>query len=129
MITKKFVTAGKAVLTVSNPQGEHYTYRVRPMENGDAFFVSVLTAPEQYTYLGVLRPEEGRVVLTKASTFTKEAKAYRVADWAFRHIWAGRDLPPGYVINHAGHCGRCGRTLTHPESIQTGLGPECAGKA
>lgn len=25
-------------------------------------------------------------------------------------------------------CRRCGRPLTHPESIQTGLGPICAGK-
>lgn len=29
-------------------------------------------------------------------------------------------------IYHMGRCGRCGRALTTPESILTGLGPECA---
>lgn len=29
---------------------------------------------------------------------------------------------------HEGRCGRCGRKLTVPSSIETGLGPECAGK-
>lgn len=32
-------------------------------------------------------------------------------------------------VYHAGKCGRCGRKLTTPESILTGLGPECSKKA
>lgn len=31
-------------------------------------------------------------------------------------------------IRHEGRCGRCGRALTRPESIDTGLGPDCAEK-
>jgi hypothetical protein len=27
---------------------------------------------------------------------------------------------------HEGRCGRCGRKLTVPESIESGFGPECA---
>lgn len=30
-------------------------------------------------------------------------------------------------IDPAGHCARCGRTLTHPGSILIGIGPECLG--
>jgi hypothetical protein len=30
-------------------------------------------------------------------------------------------------LRHAGLCGRCGRPLTVPESIDTGFGPTCAG--
>jgi hypothetical protein len=30
---------------------------------------------------------------------------------------------------HMGACGRCGRPLTDPESIQRGLGPICASKS
>ena len=32
-------------------------------------------------------------------------------------------------VYHVGKCGRCGRKLTTPESILTGLGPECSKKA
>lgn len=32
-------------------------------------------------------------------------------------------------VYHAGKCGRCGKKLTTPESILTGLGPECSKKA
>jgi len=28
-------------------------------------------------------------------------------------------------VFHEGACGRCGRTLTVPESIASGFGPEC----
>lgn len=38
---------------------------------------------------------------------------------------AGQDLPECEVW-HEGRCGRCGRKLTVPESIETGIGPDCA---
>jgi hypothetical protein len=34
----------------------------------------------------------------------------------------------GCEVYHEGRCGRCNRKLTVPESIETGLGPECASK-
>jgi hypothetical protein len=37
-------------------------------------------------------------------------------------------MPDGVVIWHEGRCGRCGRRLTVPESIESGYGPECIGK-
>lgn len=36
------------------------------------------------------------------------------------------DLP--VEIYHCGRCGKCGKRLTVPESVLTGLGPECAKK-
>jgi hypothetical protein len=137
MISKDFLLAGNATFTVSNPQGEHYTFKVnRPKHELDRsqmgiqrpapYFIRVLTGPDNensYTYLGMVK-EDG-VHLTKASKYTKDSKPYRVADWAVRGILAGGDLPDGYNIDHAGTCGRCGRKLTTPESIATGLGPVC----
>jgi hypothetical protein len=38
-------------------------------------------------------------------------------------------LPGSVDVLHSGRCGRCGRTLTTPDSIERGLGPECAHKA
>jgi hypothetical protein len=43
-------------------------------------------------------------------------------------VWAGKDVPPGYTIEHCGRCGRCGHPLTDPVSIARGLGPTCATK-
>jgi hypothetical protein len=35
----------------------------------------------------------------------------------------------GYKIHIEGHCLRCGRVLTDPISIKTGVGPYCGGRA
>ena len=37
-------------------------------------------------------------------------------------------MPLTLTVFHDGKCGRCGRKLTVPESIQSGLGPVCAGQ-
>ena len=34
----------------------------------------------------------------------------------------------GFDVHHEGKCGKCGRPLTVPESVKTGLGPICSGK-
>src|ERR1019366_4832357 len=34
-------------------------------------------------------------------------------------------LPANLEVWHEGKCGRCGRKLTVPESIERGIGPEC----
>jgi hypothetical protein len=36
------------------------------------------------------------------------------------------DLPNIVEVHHNGHCARCGRMLTVPESLYTGFGPDCA---
>jgi hypothetical protein len=41
-------------------------------------------------------------------------------------VWKNQELPGGYKIHHEGRCGKCGRLLTVPESVETGIGPECA---
>lgn len=133
MIDQAFVTAGKAIFTVSNAQGEHYTYKVTHKEangnNREAWFASVLTGPDNtadYTYLGMVDPADGNVRLTKSSRYTDDSQPVRVVRWALRLVWNQKNPPEGYAVQHNGRCGRCGRLLTVPESIDTGIGPECA---
>lgn len=128
-LTQKFFTAGKAVFTVSNPTGEHFTYRINAFK--DMFFVNVLSGPDNthdYTYVGMINSNSGDVFLTRKSRVSADSKSFRVVKWAMRQVWAGRDLPEGYEIRHEGKCGRCARTLTVPESIDSGIGPVCAEK-
>lgn len=129
---RDFVLAGKAIFTVSNPTGQHFTYRVGAKEgrrDGDTvFFVSLLTGPvntSDYTYLGILDPATGTVRRTAKSRIGADATGAKVIAWALSIVWQGRTLPTGYQIQHAGKCGRCARTLTDPLSIALGIGPEC----
>lgn len=144
-ISIDFVLAGNATFTVENPKGEHYTYRVRAKEfSGNAventaepatlFFASLLTGPDNesdYTYIGRVVPVPFNapvVKLTAKSRLTIESKPVAVLNWALQVLAGKRGLPAGYRIRHEGRCGRCGRTLTVPESLDHGIGPECYAK-
>ena len=132
MITREFVLAGKAILTVSSPD-IHFTFKVRLKKKTekypDKYFISLLTGPENtndYTYLGIL--EDDNVKLTKASQFQDDSRPVKAIRWAIKTIWTQSQPPQGFEIRHAGRCGRCGRLLTVPESIDSGIGPECIKK-
>ena len=138
-IGRDFLTAGHAIFTLANPTtGNRWTYQITRKDaqpgsqyRDPAFFVGLLTGPDNgsdYRYLGMLRPDSGQIVLTRASRVTDETPAVKAIRWAFRWLWAGQELPAPAELHHEGRCGRCGRRLTVPESIITGLGPECAAK-
>ena len=48
--------------------------------------------------------------------------------WTVHMMVNDRPMPDGYGVYHMGRCMRCGRDLTEPESIKSGLGPYCRGK-
>ena len=157
-VTPQFVLAGDAIFTVSNGSGEHATFKVSKAKPNTiwpepAWFIKVLAGPDNedennYRYMGKLVVPGGysplpddpgpdpKVKLTSKSFelgLREEDKLVRVARWMLRAIWqvarGEYRLPIGYSIKHAGKCGRCGRTLTAPASIDTGLGETCANEA
>jgi len=140
-VTKDWILAGKAIFTVYNGKGDHYTYRVKRKDSDNPvkrpmWFISLLTGPDNYddyTYLGVCNVATGAIRLTRASRLRQDSKPVKVVDWALRLVWAGKDFPPGYSIKGEGRCGRCGRRLTKPEGIsddgyRKGYGPICWSK-
>lgn len=139
-ITMDFIKAGKAIFTVDNGKGTHYTYKVTRKEDKDKvfYFVNLLTGSDNtsnYTYLGMLVKTSvhikgsahfiQQVKLTRASKFNNDSKPVKVLDWALKVVEGLTELPDGYSILHDGRCGRCGRLLTDPDSIKLGLGPIC----
>ena len=50
----------------------------------------------------------------------------RAFEWLWRMLKSAKPLPPTFEFWHEGRCGKCGKKLTTPESIERGLGPECA---
>lgn len=151
MISKEFVLAGKAIFTLEIPHdwasehdcAAHYTYKVvlkegKDKPNGgkwdDTYFVNLLSGPDNgtdYQYVGVLNKERGNVVLTRASKITNDCLSFRLLNRVLANLWSNTEekiLEAGFDVHHEGKCGRCGRRLTVPESIKSGLGPECAGR-
>jgi hypothetical protein len=64
---------------------------------------------------------------TAKSSYLPTSAPVVALNWALGKVWAGRELPGGATLQHAGHCGKCNRLLTVPESVESGLGPECSG--
>lgn len=124
---KQFVLAGKAMITLeSKTSGTHFTYKVNKAENKDIWFISLLSGnnnDEDYRFMGYFTAD--MILKTSAkSKVTSDAPAYKAMDFTLKHVVANK-IPEALKIYHSCRCGRCGRTLTTPESIQRGIGPEC----
>ena len=51
----KFMFAGKSIFTFLNTKtGNRFTFKIKASKNSNLFFVSVLTSPDVYQYIGVL---------------------------------------------------------------------------
>lgn len=139
MLTKDFIIGGNAIFTLEIPHNgfpkPHYTWKVRSKKNLPYLFVSLLTGPDNtsdYKYLGLLWPETGLVTLTSGSHFDNKSLAVRLLRRICENLWNGtgyRIDMSGYKLHHEGRCCKCGRLLTVPSSIESGIGPECGKKA
>jgi hypothetical protein len=152
-LTKDFFFGGRAKFTVESEKTSQWrTYRIGRMDPTPRFpnpgyALTLLAGPDNensFVYIGMVNPETGELRLTKNSrrndsspdviifrwlmggahsritvkTATGESKPY--AGGVF-----GDNTLAGGQVHHEGKCGCCGRTLTVPESIKRGIGPEC----
>lgn len=122
-----FAMAGRAYLTaVSRKTGTRFTYRVVQADEKSPHFVHVLTGPEMFQFLGTVFPD-GSFRHGKKSQIDASAPSAQAWSWLYGFL-RERKLPANAELWHDGRCGRCGRPLTVPESITTGIGPVCAEK-
>jgi hypothetical protein len=124
-----YLQGGHARLTVRSLRTQtRYTYEVRESDDGKCFFVGVLFGSENtsdYVYMGIIR--NGRFQSTRKSKVQPTDKRFVAFQWIYSKLGAGV-LPADVEVWHEGTCCRCGRALTVPESIASGIGPECARK-
>jgi len=132
---EQFTFAGNATFTISSRKTDaHFTYKVSKAKDKDTlWFVALLTGPDNdsdYTYLGVVRDRFGgrAFQLTKKSRFSEDVACVKAFQFFMKKIMENTELPECLEFRHEGHCGKCGRTLTVPESIDRGIGPECWSK-
>jgi hypothetical protein len=133
-ISREFILAGKSTLTVGNPNGQHWTYRIahKPAcgQYAETWMVLLLTGSDNendYSYLG-LTGRGGLLRTTAKSVASDNSMAVRVLRRVLACVWAGHaeDITAsGWTLDPMGCCGRCGRALTTPESCRRGIGPDC----
>jgi hypothetical protein len=122
----KFIFAGKAIVTFLNTKtGNRFTYKVKKSKESDLYFVSIMTNPDVYQYIGILSKD--KFIPGKKSKISQDSQSVRVFSFVFSKIVTG-NLSTDIEIWHEGKCGRCGRKLTVPSSIENGIGPECLRK-
>jgi hypothetical protein len=124
-----------ATVTIRNPAtGDHRTFRIRTETWGDdpepKRVVALLTGADNesnYRSFGLVRMQGSYGIIRVYRKFQSK-DGTRTAWETF-----GRMLEnPYHWMTHkgleyriSGHCTRCNRKLTHPESIDTGMGPTC----
>lgn len=133
-----FVHAGRATFTLESLKtGKRFTYRVsHPMDretnkpDRSILFVSALTGPDNtrnYSYFGNIKGA-GRFEVGRKSKLQANAPSVLAFEWFYRNVVTQQRKCEALKVYHMGQCGRCGRALTVPSSIKSGIGPECAKK-
>lgn len=128
----EFLFAGKAIFTVkSTKTGKHFTYKVSepktPKGNKQVHFISLLTGSDNesdYQYFATIFDKKA-YMHGRRSRIGADAPGVVAFKYTLEHLLQG-DLDTRVQIFHEGRCCKCGRKLTHPESIESGIGPECS---
>lgn len=132
MFTPKFLFGSKAIFTITNPQGRHYTYKVfqsrkTKKETPHAFTVFIKKG-DNLSYCGNINyyvNNNTTEFTVSNSGYKPEDEPIRVFEWAVKHVMTRKEFPKGYTMNHEGKCSCCGRELTVLESVNIGMGPIC----
>lgn len=134
-----YLLAGNSLFTIMNAEsGNHATFRITnlkridPHATRDLWFVKVLSGgadEKRYMFLGSIRKDGGSFIYRHSpkSKAHPENIGVKVIVWFLRKIQNGT-LPEFFHMFHEGRCGICGKTLTDPESIKRGYGPDCWGR-
>lgn len=119
-----FILAGKSLFTVKNSQSQNrFTFKVTKHKKEDIFFVKVLTNPNVYEFIGTIIDKS--FYHSKKSRISSNSQSFKVFSYILNKL-NDKSLPSFIEIWHEGHCGKCGKTLTDPDSIITGFGPFCS---
>jgi len=129
-----FLLGGNATFTLLNANnGNRFTFKIRQPKSDQPHFVNLLSGPDNtrsYTFLGTIFGRDLSTYRPSPKSSVGEgapsSKAIRYLLWLLAAPVS--PLPTGLEVWHEGRCCMCGRALTVPESIETGIGPVCAGR-
>lgn len=124
---RDYIFGGRGIVTLKSPTGVHHTYVFQRPRNEDQFpddvmFVYALHDGNKMFYVGMIENSQFR--LTRSSRFLNDTEIVRGARYIMKMAFV-KDLDTPMELYHEGICSVCGRPLTNPKSIQTGIGPRC----
>lgn len=105
----------------ARPENDRNWIRV-PLEEATHVFMEVPSASGDFPdKIGTFYPRTARFFPDKAADPERITAAIQAARWLNGEFSELVDA----VFQEESNCGVCGRTLTDPESIERGIGPEC----
>lgn len=133
---RRYIEGGNARLTIESKRtSDRFTFRFgRPKDEGQGrrpIWVSVMNGPDNetnYAFIGTVWDNDPTIKPSGRSKVGLDAPSAKAVAWLLRQVYLGQNdeaLFGRASIWHEGTCGRCGRTLTVPESVSSGFGPEC----
>lgn len=120
-------TIFNGTFTLIGPRG-HRTLKVKTVRAGSLEgrrIVSLMTGSDNesdFTGFGFVNPDNSVSVWRKFAGSDKE-----IIGRVFVKLYMGGEIP-GYSIEASKSCIVCNRKLTSPESLESGIGPECSGR-
>lgn len=135
---RNFLVAGNATFTiVSRRTGTRFTYNLGCKKSDrEVMFLKVLCGPDKFKFAGCVREDhEGRLRYyhSDKAQIARTCDSVAAFDWFLVRLqshWTNgpynNSVHPMLEFWHEGKCGKCNRPLTVPDSIATGLGPDCA---
>lgn len=132
----KFMLAGKCEFVLySTKTKEKFEYKLTKKEsnNKENEFIYFLNTKidNEYKYAGVIWFDEkqGEFRFGQGAKGRVSGNHLNIRSLLFVMNKLHNEGEPKFCeVYHIGTCGRCGKKLTTPESIMTGLGPECCKK-
>lgn len=118
---------------MSSRTGEHRTFRISKAKKGNPRFIGLLTGPDNersYTGFALISDDDRRIVVFKKHRGTKDQPSIYEKYACLLECMLTRQgdewyIERGYSIEGSKKCARCGRTLTEPQSLAVGIGPQC----
>lgn len=130
---RNFIFAGRSIFTLENTTTNTYiTFKIRQIKKKgklvpNNFGISckgVGSLMAGFIFLGFLHLERKSFKRWGEHKDNPSFIGYKTLFWLFRNLENLENFP-NLELYHEGICCKCGRTLTVPESIDTGIGPKC----
>jgi len=135
MVIEAASKISNGTFTVQNRvTGEHRTFRIRTQKEDASFApgkrtVALMTGSDnESSYTGFAFVTEDGLAVWSSKRSTGGYVAYAALLWSLAVDGAFSQYAEKYSLTASKKCIRCNRKLTTPESLASGIGPECAGR-
>ena len=127
---RNFIFAGRSVFTLENSEtGNYLTFKVKQIKKNykevpGQFAIECKTLGDKahgYKFLGFVDLNERKF---KKRYWDANFVGFKTWVWLLKNLERLEDFTK-LAIYHEGRCCKCGMPLTVPESIDSGIGPDC----